>query len=663
MKRSLFNCVHPFRQRWSIGCLAVALSCASLADEAPPAAAGAETQRLVDINEYVVRGNTVLDNRAIEAAVYPFLGPQRSLGDIEGARDALQAAYQEKGYQSVYVELPEQQVSGGVVYLQVTETTVGRVRVVGAKHYSPVELREEVPALEEGKVPDFAQVQRELAQVNRTPGRQVLPMVREGQRPGTMDVDLQVEDKNPWHASIGLNNDYSADTRHLRSVVSLGYDNLWQLGHAISLTYFTAPQDQDNAKVWSGSYTAPLRRLVETVRDNSELGVKAVPAKSGTETVADKTASLVDKSVKTSDDAQTAPPIMDIARAFAPMSQLLDAKGERASYLDETMQAIGSVQDRVRIVHDSPDRGKAALGLVLERFSLKGPDPIANLQRIAAGLPEPMNRQVGKLADESSRVILVEALRELERRWNADVYRFYRERLANRYPFNPASREEASLEDFTAFFGPQGRLQQFRNKYLNLFLEENLEALYSERLGGYLVRADVLTQLESADRIRDAFFNSRGLLGVQFYVEPLGLAPNKRSSSLSVEGQLVTYNHGPTTSTALIWPNTLAPSNESRMTLVNAGGSSSGLVYRGPWSLYRLLSQARLNGATSTSVDISFSAPDGGMRYRISTEKANNPFTQPLFKGFVLPHTLLQDGLRARADSDGNAGRRLREAG
>ncbi len=149
-------------------------------------------------------------------------------------------------------------MSGGVVYLQVTETTVGRVRVVGAKHYSPVELREEVPALEEGKVPDFAQVQRELAQVNRTPGRQVLPMVREGQRPGTMDVDLQVEDKNPWHASIGLNNDYSADTRHLRSVVSLGYDNLWQLGHAISLTYFTAPQDQDNAKVWSGSYTAPL---------------------------------------------------------------------------------------------------------------------------------------------------------------------------------------------------------------------------------------------------------------------------------------------------------------------------------------------------------------------------------------------------------------------
>lgn len=73
-----------------------------------------------------------------------------------------------------------------------------------------------------------------------------------------MDVDLQVEDQNPWHASLGLNNDYSADTEKLRSVATLGYDNLWQLGHSIALTYFTAPQDTENAKVWSGSYSAPL---------------------------------------------------------------------------------------------------------------------------------------------------------------------------------------------------------------------------------------------------------------------------------------------------------------------------------------------------------------------------------------------------------------------
>ncbi|MGA4475695.1 ShlB/FhaC/HecB family hemolysin secretion/activation protein [Ectopseudomonas chengduensis] len=214
--------------------------------------------RLVDVNEYVVRGNSVLDARDIEEAVYPFLGPQRSLSDIEGARDALQQRYQDKGYQSVFVELPEQQVEGGVVYLQVSETRIGRVRVVGAKHYSPATVRDEVPGLEEGKVADFTAVQSQLATANRNPGRQVVPVVREGQRPGTMDVDLQVEDKNPWQVSLGLTNDYSADTEKLRSVATLGHNNLWQRGHAASLTYFTAPEDRNSAEVWSGYYNAPL---------------------------------------------------------------------------------------------------------------------------------------------------------------------------------------------------------------------------------------------------------------------------------------------------------------------------------------------------------------------------------------------------------------------
>ena len=93
-----------------------------------------EAQRRVEINEYVVRGNSVLDARAIEEAVYPYLGPDKTLADLEGARETLQKSYQARGYQSVFVELPEQKVEGGVVYLQVSETKVGRVRVVGKGH-------------------------------------------------------------------------------------------------------------------------------------------------------------------------------------------------------------------------------------------------------------------------------------------------------------------------------------------------------------------------------------------------------------------------------------------------------------------------------------------------------------------------------------------------
>lgn len=225
---------------------------------ATDAAQAATPSGSVNVNEYIVRGNTVLQARDIEKAVYPYLGPQRSLKDIEAARDALQAIYHEKGYQSVFVDLPEQQVEGGIVFLQVSETKIGRVRVTGAEHYSPLAIRDDVPALSEGAVPDFNQAQVELTELNRSASRQVVPLVKEGALPGTMDVDLKVEDKSPWNASVGLNNDYSADTEKLRAMVTIGHDNLWQRGDAFSLTYFTAPEDQDNAKVWSGSYTRRL---------------------------------------------------------------------------------------------------------------------------------------------------------------------------------------------------------------------------------------------------------------------------------------------------------------------------------------------------------------------------------------------------------------------
>src|ERR1700710_528111 len=86
---------------------------------AAPAAAGGGMPSAFDVNEFIVRGNTTLSSLEIEQAVYPFEGPGKTLDDVNGARDALQKVYQDKGYQSVVVELPQQQVKGGVILLQV----------------------------------------------------------------------------------------------------------------------------------------------------------------------------------------------------------------------------------------------------------------------------------------------------------------------------------------------------------------------------------------------------------------------------------------------------------------------------------------------------------------------------------------------------------------
>ncbi|MBM7093978.1 hypothetical protein JTP67_36845, partial [Streptomyces sp. S12] len=72
-----------------------------------------------DILAYQVLGNSKLSNLDIEKIVYPHLGPQRGEQDVENARAALQSLYDSRGYPTVSVVIPEQDVATGMVTLQV----------------------------------------------------------------------------------------------------------------------------------------------------------------------------------------------------------------------------------------------------------------------------------------------------------------------------------------------------------------------------------------------------------------------------------------------------------------------------------------------------------------------------------------------------------------
>jgi hemolysin activation/secretion protein len=223
-----------------------------------PTAAAAEDKPPFDVLEYRIEGNTVLPTLTIEEAVYPHLGEGKTIDDVDAARAALEKAYQDAGYLTVLVDLPEQQVKGGVVTLRVTEGRVGKLKVSGNRYYSRGAIRAKVPELAEGNVPYFPQVQTELAALSRTPDRQVTPVLKPGQSPGKLDVDLQVKDAPPLHGGVEVNNRQTPNTEDLRVAGFLRYDNLWQREHSFSLTYQTAPEDRDQTEVWSGTYVLPV---------------------------------------------------------------------------------------------------------------------------------------------------------------------------------------------------------------------------------------------------------------------------------------------------------------------------------------------------------------------------------------------------------------------
>lgn len=219
---------------------------------------GAALDTRFDVLEYVVVGNTTLDVESIERAVMPFLGPQRTMTDVEGARAALEATYQQRGFLSVAVDVPQQQVVDGVVRLEVVEGRVGRLRVRGARWYSLGAIIEAVPAAAEGTVPQFADVEQQLAAVNRGEFLSVTPSLKPGRTPGTLDIDLSVEDRSPIVATAELNNYRAASTEPLRLLLGLRHVDLWGRRHAGSLGLIVSPQNLDQVRVLTASYAWPL---------------------------------------------------------------------------------------------------------------------------------------------------------------------------------------------------------------------------------------------------------------------------------------------------------------------------------------------------------------------------------------------------------------------
>ena len=153
------------------------------------------------IRQYKVEGAKKLTKLEIEEAVYPYLGPGRTPDDVEQARQSLEKAHHQKGYQTVSVSIPQQDPRRGIIRLEVSQGAVARLRVKGSRWFLPSEIRKAVPSVAEGKTPDLNQFTKEIIAVNRLADRRVTPELRPGMEPGTVDIDLTVEDKLPLHGS------------------------------------------------------------------------------------------------------------------------------------------------------------------------------------------------------------------------------------------------------------------------------------------------------------------------------------------------------------------------------------------------------------------------------------------------------------------------------
>ncbi|HAW0385583.1 TPA: type VI secretion system baseplate subunit TssF [Escherichia coli] len=290
-------------------------------------------------------------------------------------------------------------------------------------------------------------------------------------------------------------------------------------------------------------------------------------------------------------------------------------------------------------IQNAPVPGKSALKAVQLRLDQNSSDPIFATRQMAKTLPAPLNRWVGRLTDQAWHVVMVEAVHYMEVDWRDSVVKPFNEQLANNYPFNPRSAQDASLDAFERFFKPDGILDTFYQQNLKLFIDNDLSLEDGDN--NVIIREDIIAQLETAQKIRDIFFSKQNGLGTSFAVETVSLSGNKRRSVLNLDGQLVDYSQGRNYTAHLVWPNNMREGNESKLTLIGTSGNAPrSISFSGPWAQFRLFGAGQLTGVQDGNFTVRFSVDGGAMTYRVHTDTEDNPFSGGLFSQFGLSDTL-----------------------
>ncbi|MDB6016008.1 MAG: hypothetical protein JWR19_497 [Pedosphaera sp.] len=218
---------------------------------------------------YAVTGNTLIPEWSLRPIFLKHIGTNLSLADIVSAASELQVAYRERGYPTVSVTLPQQQLTNGLVKIRVFEGTLAEVKVVKNRYFSTSNVLRALPSLTTGIILNSVLFQAELDRANANQDRQIYPEIVPGPTTNTSTVILSVKDRLPLHARLELNNQSSPGTPELRANSSAVYNNLWQLEHSVGLQYSFAPAQMKAGDDWlfydrplvanySGFYRLPL---------------------------------------------------------------------------------------------------------------------------------------------------------------------------------------------------------------------------------------------------------------------------------------------------------------------------------------------------------------------------------------------------------------------
>ncbi len=178
-------------------------------------------------------------------------------------------------------------------------------------------------------------------------------------------------------------------------------------------------------------------------------------------------------------------------------------------------------------------------------------------------------------SDHLSELINHNAIRYVNKQWQATVVSFYQTNLAGRYPLNAFAKTDIRWNDFNMFYGANGIVANFSHKYLQASTIQNL-----------LSNKSALQNTLNAAQLLSKELNSGSHFNMVWYPNQFG--PTIKMIALELAGKKILLKPGILSADTFSWQAT-QPGFPASLVVTFTNGGVRSQFFTGDWAWLRLL--------------------------------------------------------------------------
>ncbi len=229
---------------------------------APATIQPADTGPAFEVKQLVFKGNSAVPTEALQALAGDALGPRVTLARIQAAADRMTAQYRAQGYPLSRVVVPQQDITQGVLTLEVIEARLSQVVFDNKGRMDTAVLSRLSRPLQAGAAITDKALDRALLLMSDVPGTRIGATIRPGQEVGTSDIVITNAEGPVTTAQVSLDNEGNRYTGRIRALGQLQVFNPLRQGDVLGLTALSSGHNMNYGRV---SYEIPVGSVGATV--------------------------------------------------------------------------------------------------------------------------------------------------------------------------------------------------------------------------------------------------------------------------------------------------------------------------------------------------------------------------------------------------------------